>query len=60
MTRKELDSLDVGDIVTHANGQGYVIIDMDTDGIPIAIDIMFVTNPSEWELFSKNDRKEKK
>ena len=54
MTKDEIDQLKPGDIVRHASGNGYIVIE--TLPHVIAIRTIKVTNPSEWELMSLNNQ----
>lgn len=59
MTQTEMDKLDRGDIIVHANGNSYVVLQRQGKRLT-AIREMDVSNPSEWELFSANPRKRSK
>lgn len=57
MTQAELDLLDRGDIITHIHyGQSYIVLQRHGKRLT-AIREIDVSNPSEWELFSRNPRK---
>lgn len=56
MTQAELDQLDRGDIITHATGNSYIVIQRRGKQVT-AIREIDVSNPSEWELFSRNPRR---
>lgn len=56
MTKEQIEKLDTGDIVTHSNGDAYVVIGKDTCGVPIAVRKVFVSNPDEWALYSKSKK----
>lgn len=59
MTQVELDSLDRGDIITHLNGNSYIVLQRHGKRLT-AIREIDVSNPGEWELFSRNPRKKER
>lgn len=60
MTQSELDSLDRGDIITHVYyGQSYIVLQRHGKRLT-AIREIDVSNPDEWDLFSRNPRKKER
>lgn len=59
MTQTELDTLDRGDIITHVTGDSYIVLQRHGKRLT-AIREIDVSNPSEWELFSRNPRRKEK
>ncbi|WP_338661774.1 hypothetical protein VQH23_16255 [Pararoseomonas sp. SCSIO 73927] len=49
MTDEQLRRLGPGDVVQHANGDGYVII-LDRGATKVAVRTVEVSNPAEWTL----------
>lgn len=59
MTQAELDLLNRGDIITHLNGDSYIVLQRHGKRLT-AIREINVSNPSEWELFSRNPRRKER
>lgn len=55
MTQAELDQLDRGDIIRHVTGESYIVLQRHGKRLT-AIREVDVSNPSEWELWSRNPR----
>lgn len=51
MSVSELEKLEIGNLVRHANGSVYIVIE--TWPHIVAIRSINVTNPSEWELIKR-------
>lgn len=56
MTQTEMDLLDRGDIIRHVTGDSYIVLQRHGKTLT-AIREIDVSNPNEWELFSRNPRK---
>lgn len=54
MTNEQIQALQRGDIVRHAKGEAYIVLDND-GRIVTAIRHITVSNPSEWTLVKKHD-----
>lgn len=59
MTQTELDALNRGDIITHVTGDSYIVLQRRGKRLT-AIREIDVSNPNEWELFSRNPRKKER
>lgn len=55
MTQTEMDSLNRGDIIVHVTGQSYIVLQRHGKHLT-AIREIYVSNPDEWDLFSRNPR----
>ncbi|WP_424138650.1 hypothetical protein [Roseomonas chloroacetimidivorans] len=55
MTEAELRALREGDVVQHANGDGYVVI-LDRGNRKIAVRTVEVSNPAEWKRVGSDGR----
>lgn len=60
MTKGEMESLGVGDILTHVgSGRGYVVVRAYTKETgAVAVSTITVTNPREWEIAAHCERDE--
>ena len=54
---KSIDELERGDIIQHLNGNSWVVDTIDGD-TAIAVDTIWVTNPSEWMVLCPPPKEE--
>jgi hypothetical protein len=53
MTTEEFEKLDIGDIVTHVDGDGWVVV-AKGGNLPILSRTMLAMNPREWEKYNES------